>query len=141
MTFREIEKWSSTVPNGWFICETQTWLKWWSKPSNIDSRNGEWDVFEYTVMPTHIHLFCELGRKGLKTTLEDFKRWTGHQAAKITHRLTASDSGKRREWFDHWSRSDLEDERIAAYIRNNPVKAGLVTDAAEWRYSSVGRRK
>ena len=98
---------------------------------------GDWQVFEYTVMPTHIHLFCEIGSKGLKTTLEDFKRWTGHQAAK----LLAVDGERfwQREWFDHWSRSDAEDDRIARYIRNNPVKVGLVTDPAARKYSSAFR--
>ena len=106
----------------------------------IDHRQqiGDWQVFEYNVMPTHIHLFCELGRKGLKVTLEDFKRWTGHRAAKIL----AVDGERfwQREWFDHWSRSDAEDDRIARYIRNNPVKAGLVRDPAAWRFSSAGRQ-
>jgi REP element-mobilizing transposase RayT len=138
MTFREIEKW----------LDRAEWVVHLQNPAvaemvveAIEHRQqiGDWDVFEYTVMPTHIHLFCEIGRKGLKATLEDFKRWTGHQAAKIL----AVDGERfwQREWFDHWSRSDLEDDRIVQYIRNNPVKAGLVTDPAEWRYSSAGRRK
>src|SRR5688572_7578575 len=31
--------------------------------SAIDHRHerGDWHVFEYVVMPTHIHLFCEIG--------------------------------------------------------------------------------
>jgi len=97
-------------------------------------KRGAWHVFEYVVMPTHLHLFCEIGGLGLKDTLEDFKRWTGHQAAKI---LDAD--GERfwqREWFDHWSRSDEEDEKIAKYIRENPVKAGLVEEWSSWPYGS-----
>ncbi len=138
MTFREIEKW----------LDRPEWAVHLRYPEvadmvveAIDHRQkiGDWDVFEYAIMPTHIHLFCEIGHKSLKTTLEDFKRWTGHQAAKII--TVESECFWQREWFDHWSRSDLEDERIAAYIRNNPVKAGLVTDPAEWRYSSAGQRK
>ena len=69
---------------------------------------------------------------GLKETLEEFKRWTGHQAAAIL-----GESGERfwqREWFDHWSRSDEQDEKIAQYIRQNPVKAGLVQDHTDWPY-------
>ena len=30
------------------------------------------------------------------------------------------------EWFDHWPRSDEQDERIMRYIQNNPITAGLV---------------
>jgi len=31
------------------------------------------------------------------------------------------------EWFDHWVRDDPEQSRIVDYIRQNPVKAGLVS--------------
>jgi REP element-mobilizing transposase RayT len=94
---------------------------------------GDWHVHEYVVMPTHLHLFCEFGAGGVKSTLEDFKRFTGHRASKLL-----GQNDKRfwqREWFDHWSRSDEEDDRIIAYIRNNPVKAGLVETPEEWPYS------
>jgi REP element-mobilizing transposase RayT len=105
----------------------------------IDHRRkrGDWHTFEYVVMPTHVHLFCEVGTKGLKHALEDFKRWTSHQAAKLL-----GIDGQRfwqREWFDHWSRSDEEDERIIGYIRNNPVKARLVEDYMLWPYASWSR--
>ncbi len=92
-------------------------------------------MFEYVVMPTHLHLFCELGTAGLKGTLEDFKRWTGHEAMQHLPGLD-SEQFWQREWFDHWSRSDEEDERIVAYIRNNPVKAGLVADYRQWPFRS-----
>jgi putative transposase len=88
-------------------------------------------------MPTHVHLFCEAGSCGLKHALEDFKRWTGHQAAKLLN--TDHPHFWQGEWFDHWSRSDAEDERIVAYIRNNPVKAGLVRDYTDWPHASWRR--
>ena len=37
---------------------------------------------------------------------------------------------------DHWSRSDEEDDKIIAYIRNNPVKAGLVQNYTDYQYGS-----
>jgi REP element-mobilizing transposase RayT len=101
------------------------------------AERGDWRVFEYVVMPTHLHLFCEAGSSGLKPVLEDFKRWTGHQAAKLLNRNGRS--FWQAEWFDHWSRSDAEDEKIIAYIRNNPVRAGLVSDPSDWPYSGRSR--
>ena len=102
------------------------------------SRRGDWQMFQYVVMPTHIHMFCELGRS-LQETCEDFKRWTGHRAAQILglsgHRFW------QREWFDHWSRSDEEDEKIVRYIRDNPLKAGLVEHHADWQFGSSGSSK
>jgi putative transposase len=95
---------------------------------------SDWTVMEYVLMPNHIHLFFEVRRPGLKTVIEDFKRWTGHQASK----LVTLEDGRfwQDEWFDHWSRSDSEDERIAAYIRQNPVKAKLVERAEDWPFAS-----
>jgi REP element-mobilizing transposase RayT len=102
-------------------------------------QRGDWRVFEYVVMPTHVHLLGEIGRRGLKATLEDFKRWTGHRAAE---RLgMAGQRFWQREWFDHGARSDGEDDRIMAYIRNNPVKAGLVKCFQEWPYASWSRSR
>ncbi len=41
------------------------------------------------------------------------------------------------ETFDHWARDEAEMLRIVAYIENNPVKAGLVEQPEEWRWSSA----
>lgn len=93
-----------------------------------------WDMMEYVIMPNHVHLFFRLCEGRLMKTMIGFKRWTGRQAAEHLDR-----KGERfwqREWFDHWSRSPTEDERIAAYIRHNPVKAGLVEKCNQWPYGS-----
>ena len=96
-----------------------------------------WNMFEYVVMPTHLHLFFELLSEGMKHHLEQFKRWTGHEAGKLLKL-----DGKRfwqDEWFDHWSRSDEEDEKIVQYIRRNPEKANLVRNYLDWPFG--GRRQ
>ena len=93
-----------------------------------------WQMFQYVIMPNHIHMFFELIRGRLKFALEDFKTWTGRQSGSLVHL-----DGKRfwqREWFDHWSRSDDEDDRIIEYIRQNPVKAKLVRSYLEWQWGS-----
>ena len=85
-------------------------------------------------MPSHVHLFFEFNDDlSLKRELEEFKRWTGHQATKLNPKL----SRKRfwqTEWFDHWSRSDEEDAKIVAYIKSNPVKARLSGKVGEYQY-------
>ena len=43
----------------------------------------------------------------------------------------------QRESYDHWVRSQEEWPRIAAYIENNPVKAGVVSQAEEYRWASA----
>jgi REP element-mobilizing transposase RayT len=93
-----------------------------------------WNILEFVVMPSHLHLFFEVLDTGLKTTLEQFKRWTGHEATK----LLGCDGERfwQDEWFDHWSRSDEEDEKIIAYIRENQVKTSLVKTYQDWPYGS-----
>jgi putative DNA methylase len=46
----------------------------------------------------------------------------------------------QRESYDHWARNEEEFQRIVAYIENNPVKAGLVAKASDYRWSSARRR-
>jgi REP element-mobilizing transposase RayT len=98
------------------------------------NQSGEWLCHAFAIMPTHLHLFVEFGSGQLKATTENFKRWTGKQAALILD--DDSSTGLwQADWFDHWSRSDAEDDRIVHYIRNNPVKAGLVKRAEDWPYN------
>jgi REP element-mobilizing transposase RayT len=68
--------------------------------------------------------------EGLDMVLEKFKRWTATRAAKILP-IKGRDFWQR-EWFDHWSRSTNEDDKIENYIRANPVKAGLAHNWQDW---------
>src|SRR5207247_8793758 len=129
--FREMERWLDRAERNPLLARPDVAAMVVDAIRHQQQR-GDWNLFEYVVMPTHVHLFGELGPRGLKDTLEDFKRWTGHEAAKLL--TTNAKRFWQREWFDHWSRSDEEDERIAAYIRNNPVNAGLVQLYTDWPY-------
>ena len=99
---------------------------------------GEWIVHAYVIMPTHVHLFLELGEERLQPSLENFKRWTTRQAIEILS--LESKRFWQSDWFDHWSRSDAEDDRIVSYIQDNPVKAGLVSRYTDWPYGSWAAR-
>jgi REP element-mobilizing transposase RayT len=98
----------------------------------VNRGQRSWKPLEWVIMPSHIHLFLELTEPGLKKQIEQFKRWTGHQASQILQRKGIP--FWQSEWFDHWSRSDAQDEQIINYIRQNPVKAGLVADYKLWPY-------
>jgi REP element-mobilizing transposase RayT len=91
---------------------------------------GYWRMLAYTIMPNHLHLFFRCGSMGLKGVMERFKRTTARfiklNVPSVQKPLWQS------EWFDHWSRSVQEDDKIVSYIRNNPVRAGLVSDPNEW---------
>jgi REP element-mobilizing transposase RayT len=98
-------------------------------------QRGDWTMLEYVLMPNHFHSFFTLGEgRRLEPVLDNFKRWTGRQANKILDRHYLK--FWHREWFDRWSRSDEEDERIRWYIQNNPLKARLVESTHDWAYGS-----
>ncbi|HLP25788.1 MAG TPA: transposase, partial [Acidobacteriota bacterium] len=85
-------------------------------------------VPHYTIMPNHWHALlipaanCEL------PLAEIMRRLKGRTARAINAAHGTSGPLWQREWFDRWIRDDTEWERCVAYIRNNPVKAGLVTE-------------
>jgi len=96
-----------------------------------------WRVYEFVIMPSHLHLLVEPINNALPEVLKEFKRFTGRCGVKLV-----SPRLKRfwaDEWFDHWVRSPQQGERIMEYIRNNPVKAGLVQDYQDWPYGSWSR--
>jgi REP element-mobilizing transposase RayT len=95
---------------------------------------GEWAMFGYVIMPSHIHLFIKPLKQSLITSISAFKKWTGHQARQKLG--SPRENFWAREWFDHWSRSPEEDARIVRYIRQNPVKTGLARDYQDWPYGS-----
>ena len=133
MIFREMERWLDRAPQVKHLSNPDV-AKIVIDAIEFRRQSAVWNMFAYVVMPNHIHLFFEILTGGLKPVLESFKRWTGHEAGKIVD-LDASGFWQD-EWFDHWSRSDAEDQRIAEYIRRNPEKAGLVTDYRQWPYGS-----
>ena len=95
---------------------------------------GVWRVIEYVIMPTHLHLLFEMESGSLKESLEGLKQRTGRAAARILG--FRNRRFWQKEWFDHWVRSPEECEGIVDYIRQNPVKAGLVDDYQKWPYGS-----
>lgn len=82
----------------------------------------------FTIMPNHWHALL-VPEAGNRITLAAVMRRVKGRSARAINALTErSGSFWQREWFDRWIRDDAEWERCVAYIRNNPVKAGLVHD-------------
>jgi REP element-mobilizing transposase RayT len=92
-----------------------------------------WLVRRYVLMPDHVHFFCAPFRD--ECPVEHFvgkwKEWT----AKYAHRRHATVVPLwQPEFFDHVLRAcDSYDEKWQ-YVRNNPIRAGLVASAEEWPY-------
>ena len=94
---------------------------------------GHWHLLASVIMPNHIHLFLRRDDRSLRDLMRDFKRYTGRACnAKLGR---AGSRFWQKEWFDHWSRSPQEDDKIVSYIFNNPERAGLTRSAGDWPWT------
>jgi len=96
---------------------------------------GGWSIRAATVMPTHIHIVMlnESGRSGeLLNDLERFKRFTGRKANQV---LDREGTFWARDDFDHWCRTPEKIEAAVNYVRQNPVRAGLVKNGKDWPWT------
>ena len=103
-------------------------------------------VGRYVIMPDHIHLFVagppdfELGRwMGLlKQCLEKALRSSLNPASPAGRRLQKPVIRTpiwQRGFFDHLLRNDESYAQKWEYVRDNPVRAGFVTNADDWPYA------
>jgi REP-associated tyrosine transposase len=88
-------------------------------------------VGRYVILPDHLHLFVALG--------EDCKlgNWIG-TLKRLLAREVVTDSEDpiwQRGFFDHILRSSESYLEKWNYVKENPVRAGLVTCATNWPYS------
>ncbi len=104
---------------------------------------GRYDLISFAVMANHVHVLAtprEISGKyaPLRLITQGLKGYTSRQANRILKRT--GQPFWQEESYDHWARSREETIRIAEYIENNPVTAGLVTKPDEWRWSSAWER-
>ena len=95
-------------------------------------RHG-WAVGSYVIMPDHVHFFCTDSEQGilLSEFVGKWKEWT----AKALKRKAGLDGQIWQSgFFDHLLRSSESYSEKWEYVRNNPVRAGLVENPEEWPY-------
>ena len=101
-------------------------------------RHG-WAVGRYVIMPDHVHFFCraELGAKSLSYFVGNWKSWTSRAINALSRPRSAPAATTlwQREFFDHIVRSNESYAEKWNYVRENPVRAGLVKSADHWPYS------
>jgi putative transposase len=91
-------------------------------------------VHAFVVMPNHVHLLVTAGVPLPKVT-KSLKGITAKRANAILAR-----TGRpfwQEETCDHGVRHEREFQTIRSYIEENPVRAGLVSQASQYRWSSA----
>jgi REP element-mobilizing transposase RayT len=83
-------------------------------------------------MPDHLHLFAAPQESAV-----ELEAWVQYFRSQFTKRNKKSEC----EWqTDHWDtriRNAQHYEEKSIYMYNNPVRAGLVADANDWKYKGV----
>jgi putative transposase len=116
-------------------------------------RNGkEYELFAFCIMSNHVHVLFKpiLTERSLTSVqaahstklysehpplgniMQSLKGYTARKANLVLKRTGPFWDA---ESYDHQVRNDDEFYRIKRYILNNPVKAGLVCDWRDWRWS------
>jgi putative DNA methylase len=96
-------------------------------------------LLAWCVMPNHVHALIETkAGHSLEDILHSWKSFTSKEANRLLNRRGAF---WMPEYHDRYIRSEKHLENALRYIEGNPVKAGLVRDAADWRFGSARRRK
>ena len=96
-------------------------------------------LIAWVIMSNHIHTLIKVyDRFPLEEIIHSWKSYTAHEINKTLKRQGPI-------WFpDYWDRY-IRDEKhflnAVEYIHNNPVKAGLVDDAVDYKFSSASEWK
>ncbi len=124
-------------PGAWEIC------------LRIFSRLDEWTTLAAMAMPDHLHaLVAPLDRDASVAAFSKwFKRWfdeeywTDHCRPSVSDGTPANQTWKWQEGcFDRLLRSDESLSDKWEYLRQNPVRAGLVANPEDWpfQFASTG---
>jgi REP element-mobilizing transposase RayT len=93
-----------------------------------------YQLHSFVVMPNHVHMLVTPNVDASRW-LGPLKEYTGYQANRIL--CTHGRAFWQNESYDHLVRSDSGFDRVRGYIEQNPVTAGLVTTAEDFRWSSA----
>ena len=92
-----------------------------------------WAVGRYVVMPDHVHLFCASVDLGFS-----LGQWVSFWKHGVTREMHRRGLCEGQLWQrDHWDtqlRQGEDYQEKWEYVKNNPVRAGLVGQAEVWPY-------
>jgi REP element-mobilizing transposase RayT len=98
-------------------------------------RSPERGVFvgRYVLMPDHLHLFVQLAQHSIP--LGNWMKSLKNATSKVLKSATFSAPHWERGYFDHLIRSRESYDQKWLYVRENPVRAGLVKTVEDWPYA------
>jgi len=88
-----------------------------------------WWVGRYVIMPDHIHLFAGPAGRELP-----FDHWVRFWKSQFSRRCPIQDHAWQPDHWDRRLRSGDSYEQKWEYVRQNPVRHGLVKSPDEWPF-------
>ena len=92
-------------------------------------------LLAWCIMPNHVHVLIE-PTTSLSDIVHSWKSYTAKEANRFLGREGAFWAS---DYYDRYIRNDEHFSAARAYIENNPVNAGLIRSAEDWRWSSGAR--
>ena len=118
---------------------TQSPFSWQARSAILQHclRDGgkKYELHAAVVMPDHLHLLLTPlrdGNGGPSRVTEILKLIQGVSARSVNRLLNTAGPVWQDEWFDHVLRSEESQAEKCEYIRQNPVRKGLVTKAEDY---------
>ncbi len=102
----------------------------------VESHTVSYKLIAWVVMPNHVHVMARLF-EGVSLT-PVVQKWKGASAIEINRHLRRSGKVWEADYYDRFIRDENHLHDAIAYIRNNPVKAGLCAKPEDWPFSSAG---
>lgn len=89
----------------------------------------------WVIMPNHVHLILTpCPGQSMSRIMHSLKSFTASEANRLLQR---TGNFWQRDYYDRYIRDDKHFAAALAYVENNPVKAGLCQQAADWPFSSA----
>jgi len=96
---------------------------------DVWTQASAWVVGRYMIMPDHIHLFA-----GYRDGVIAYDDWVKYWKSRFSNRYGRRECRFQTGSFDHRVRNAASYEAKWQYVRENPVRAGLVKRSEDWPY-------
>lgn len=96
-------------------------------------------LLAYCIMPNHVHLLINTNSYPYKDLFSLLKVIKGVSANKINKLLNKSGQFWHHESYDRVVHDRNQLANVISYIKNNPVKAGLVQNWENWDYTYIDK--
>ena len=102
-------------------------------------RSQKWYcLLSFVIMPDHMHLIIIPREKNISECTKSIK---GFSSRKINEGFSRRGSIWQRGFYDYILDSEEKVTSRIRYIEENPVRKGMVTNAEDYKYSSIRYRE